>query len=65
MEAASLHTIELLTREGMKAGEAQVALRAVVAQVIGESVTRHGEPKMGGVILLLEGIQARLTKTSG
>ncbi|MFZ9533479.1 MAG: TetR/AcrR family transcriptional regulator [Ilumatobacteraceae bacterium] len=65
MEAASLHTIELLTREGMKAGEARVALRAVVAQVIGESVTRHGEPKMGGVMLLLEGIHARLTKTSG
>ena len=64
MEAASTHTVELLTSEGMKPSEARVALRSVVAQVIGESVTRHGDPELDGVLLLLEGIQARLKKTS-
>ena len=60
IEAATLHTITLLKGEGMSTSEAQVALRAVVAQVIGENVTRHGEPELGGVLLLLEGIRHRL-----
>jgi AcrR family transcriptional regulator len=64
MEAASLHTIQLLTGEGMESTEAWVALRAVVAQVIGENVTRHGKPELGGVLLLLDGIRSRLASTS-
>lgn len=60
MEAAALHTVTLLKGEGMSSSEALVALRAVVAQVIGENVTRHGEPELGGLHLLLEGIRFRL-----
>jgi TetR/AcrR family tetracycline transcriptional repressor len=60
MKAAASHVINLLIGEGMRSSEAEVALRAVVAQVIGENVTRHGKPQFAGVVLLLDGIRLRL-----
>lgn len=60
MEAAAEHAVRLLVADGMSASDAQVALRAVVAQVVGEVITMHGEFDFGGVRLLLDGVQRRI-----
>lgn len=61
MTIAARHVTGLLMVEGMPGEEANVALRAVVAQVIGEVITVHEAVDMRGVELLLEGIAARLS----
>ena len=61
MSAAADQVLRLLVAEGLPDEEADIALRAVVAQVIGEVITVHGAVDMRGVELLLAGIETRLT----
>ena len=63
MGAAARHVIGLLVAEGMTPDEARVALRAVIAQVIGEVLTMHRAVDLQGVDLLLDGVRARLDGT--
>lgn len=60
MTAAAEHVIALLVAEGLPANASRVALRSVVAQVIGEVLTVHDSVDLGGVDLLLDGIRMRL-----
>ena len=60
MSAAADQVLRLLVAEGLPDEEADVALRAVVAQVIGEVITVHGAVDLRGVELLLAGIETRL-----
>ncbi len=62
MQAAGEHVTTLLVARGLTADHAQVVLRAVVAQVIGEVITMHGEVDLRGVDLLIEGVDARLAQ---
>ncbi|MEY4171204.1 MAG: hypothetical protein RLZ94_2277 [Actinomycetota bacterium] len=61
MRHAAEHVTGLLVAEGLTPDQANVALRATVAQAVGEVLTMHGAVDLGGVDLLLEGVQARLT----
>jgi AcrR family transcriptional regulator len=65
MDAAAAHTVRLLTIEGLSTTEATVALRAMVAQVIGEGITRHGRFDFRGVQLVLDGVRLRLDARAG
>ena len=65
MQAAAAHVCRLLVAEGMDADEAVLALRSVVAQVIGEVITMHDRFDAGGVRLLLDGVRGRLTVGRG
>jgi AcrR family transcriptional regulator len=56
MAAASEHCVALLIAEGASPDDAFRWLRAVVAQVIGEMLTAHGEFDPAGVDLLLASI---------
>lgn len=60
--AAAEHCVALLTGEGLDAPEAFDCVRAVVAQVIGEAITRDGSREHRGLGWLLDGIAARLTR---
>lgn len=62
MRAAADHVVQLLVDGGMGEAEAGATLRAVVAQVIGEIITMHGEFDPSGVRLLLEGVRNRLVQ---
>jgi AcrR family transcriptional regulator len=59
MRMAAAHVTTLLVAEGLSTNEAHAALRAVVAQVIGEVITQHDGVRLDGVRLLLEGIAGR------
>jgi AcrR family transcriptional regulator len=56
MRAASEHCVRLLVADGASADEAFRWIRALVAQVIGESLTAHGGFDRTGVDLLLQAI---------
>ncbi len=60
MRAAATHVCRLLVAEGMETDEAMLALRSVVAQVIGEVITMHDRFDAGGVRRLLDGARSRL-----
>jgi AcrR family transcriptional regulator len=64
MRAASAHCIALLVAEGCADDAAFDVLRAVVAQVVGESLTRHDARSTLGIELLLEGLTTLLPARS-
>ena len=63
MLAAAEHSIRLLVADGATSDQAFRWIRAVVAQVIGESLTAHGPFDPTGVELLLSGLP--LTHSAG
>jgi AcrR family transcriptional regulator len=60
MLAAAAHCVDLLVREGCPEDEAFEILRSLVALVIGQSVTSHGERSGLGVRIFLAGAAGRL-----
>ncbi len=62
MRLAAGHVTSLLVAEGLSTHDAHTALRAVVAQVIGEVITQHGPVNLAGVRLLLDGVAHQSTR---
>lgn len=60
MLAAAEHCVALLVEEGCPQQDAFEVLRALVALVVGQSVTSHGERSSLGVRTYLAGVQALL-----
>lgn len=60
MLAAAAHCVRLLVAEGCPDDEAFEVLRALVALVVGQSVTSHGTNSDLGVRIFLAGAAARL-----
>jgi AcrR family transcriptional regulator len=58
--AAFDHCVGLLLASGFQASEATSAIRAVVAQVIGEEITAHGATDQAGLRWVLDGIGQKL-----
>ncbi len=65
MLKAAAHVTALLEAEGLSPLDAHTALRAVVAQVIGEAITQHGSVNLAGVRLLLDGVAHQSMRRSG
>jgi AcrR family transcriptional regulator len=62
MTRAGVHCATLLQGEGARPEEAFEMVRAVVAQVVGESLTSHGGSGELGLDLVLTGIERRLER---
>ncbi|HXV93642.1 MAG TPA: hypothetical protein VD813_10120 [Pseudonocardia sp.] len=65
MTAVAEHCVSLIAARGVDPGEAYRLVRAVVAQVVGEAVTRHGAFDELGTQLVMEGLWTRLDGHGG